>query len=259
MQKIAVIQITKAGKRIAQTLQQELNASIIARNAVPKRWEEFEAFIFIGAMGICVRTIAPFIKDKHKDPAVICVDSTGQHVISVLSGHVGGANELTRKIVSALGSSPVITTQSDNTGLWALDTLADRFNWALMNEADEINASIFAFVNHKPTALFMEVRDRGTDYLEQTLPEHVTLVHDLNEVDSSSYKLLIMVTPFDHVWPDNMEVLHFVPVVATIGFGLAHHPDDYMSIYDQMEQAVYDAGVMPWACRYCQGQSYPQS
>ena len=85
MQKIAIIQISEAGKDIANTLQRELGAKIINRTEVGKQWTKYDAFIFIGAMGICVRTIAPYIKDKHEDPAVVCVDSMGLNVISVLS------------------------------------------------------------------------------------------------------------------------------------------------------------------------------
>ena len=101
MQKIAVIQISEAGKDIAQILQRELGAKIITRTEVGKQWQKYDAFVFIGAMGICVRTIAPYIKDKHEDPAVVCVDSLGQNAISVLSGHIGGANDLAREV--ALG------------------------------------------------------------------------------------------------------------------------------------------------------------
>lgn len=90
MQKIAIIPVSDEGRHLAETLQQEFQAEVIKRAEVAKRWKEFDAFIFIGAMGICVRTIASLIEDKHTDPAVICVDSMGNHVISVLSGHVGG-------------------------------------------------------------------------------------------------------------------------------------------------------------------------
>ena len=87
---IAVIQISEAGSNIAKTLQRELGAKTIQRADVGSQWKQFDAFVFIGAMGICVRTIAPYIKDKHEDPAVVCVDSLGMNVISVLSGHIGG-------------------------------------------------------------------------------------------------------------------------------------------------------------------------
>ncbi len=250
MQKIAVIPVSDEGRHLADTLQQEFQASIIKRAEVAKQWKEFDAFIFIGAMGICVRTIASFIEDKHTDPAVICVDSMANHVISVLSGHVGGANDLTRRVASALGADPVITTQSDNAGLWALDTLEERFNWPIASE-DDMNACIFAFVNRKPTALFMEVRDEGTDYLEKTLPEHVTIINDISEADPKKYRLLIMVTPYRRYAPEGMLSLHFVPMVGTIGFGLAHHPEDYKFIYDQMDEALAEWGILPCACRYC--------
>ena len=250
MQKIAIIPISDEGRHSAETLQQEFQASVIKRTEVAKRWKDFDAFIFIGAMGICVRTIAPFIEDKHTDPAVICVDSMGNHVISVLSGHVGGANDLTKQVASTLGAQPVITTQSDNAGLWALDTLEERFNWPIASE-DDMNTCIFAFVNRKPTALLMEVRDKGTDYLEKTLPEHVTIINDLSEADPKKYRLLIMVTPFRRYAPKGMLSLHFVPMVGTIGFGLAHHPDDYKFIYDQMDEALAEWGILPCACRYC--------
>ena len=250
MQKIAIINISEEGRTIADTLLQEFQASVIKRAEVAKQWKEFEAFIFIGAMGICVRTIASLIEDKHTDPAVICVDSMGSHVISVLSGHVGGANELTHRVASALGADPVITTLSDNAGLWALDTLEERFNWPIASE-DDMNACIFAFVNRQPTALFMEVRDEGTDYLEKTLPDHVTILNDLSEADPKKYKLLIMVTPFRRYAPEGMLSLHFVPMVGTIGFGLAYHPDDYKFIYDQMDEALAEWGILPCASRYC--------
>ncbi len=250
MQKIAIIPVSDEGRQIAETLQQEYLASVIKRAEVAERWKEFDAFIFVGAMGICVRTIASLIEDKHTDPAVICVDSMANHVISVLSGHVGGANELSRRVASALGAEPVITTQSDNAGLWALDTLEERFNWPIASE-DDMNACIFAFVNRKPTALFMEVRDKGTDYLEKTLPDHVTIINDLKEADPKKYRLLIMVTPYRRYAPDGMLSLHFVPMIGTIGFGLAHHPEDYKFIYDQMDEALAEWGILPCACRYC--------
>ena len=250
MSKIAVINISKESEAIARTLQCDLGAKSISRAQVGKNWTDFDVFIFVGAMGICVRTITPFIKDKHEDPAVLCVDGMGKNVISVLSGHVGGANEWTRLVSAVLGANPVITTLSDNAGLWALDTLSNRFNWPIASE-DDMNACIFAFVNRKPTALFLEVRDEGTEYLESTLPSHVTIVNDLSEVTAQKYKLVIMVTPFSKPYINGVLTLHFVPMVGTIGFGLAHHPNDYERIYDQMDEAIARQGLLPCATKYC--------
>ena len=249
--KIAIIQISEAGNEIASTLQRELKAKVIQRSEVGEEWQQQDAFIFIGAMGICVRTIAPFVNDKHEDPAVVCVDSMGLNAISVLSGHIGGANDLAREVAGIIGGREVITTQSDNAGLWALDTFEKRFGWDTMSDEQELQECIYAFVNRKPTALFLEVRDEGTDYLEKTKPEHVTIIDDISEADPEKYELLIMVTPFVHAEPDDMWVLHFVPMVGTIGFGLAHHPKVFRYIYDEMAEALINHGILPCSHRYC--------
>jgi len=250
--KIAIIQISEAGAAIASRLQQQFpTAVIVGRDSVATQWKKFDAFVFIGAMGICVRTIAPYIKDKHEDPAVVCIDSLGKNVISVLSGHIGGANDLTRQIAALLDAHEVITTQSDNAGLWALDTFEQRFDWPVASDIEDMNDCIFAFVNRKPTALLLEARDEGTYYLEATKPDHVTIINDISEADPRKYKLLIIVSPYIRSAPYGMLELHFVPMVGTIGFGLAHHPDDYYAIYDQIDEAFAQRGILPCAHRYC--------
>ncbi len=249
--KTAIITISGEGRNIADQLLSPLKADSISRNAVATRWHDYDAFVFIGAMGICVRTIAPLVDDKHTDPAVVCIDSFGRNVISVLSGHVGGANDLTRQIADILGAHEVITTQSDNAGLWALDTFEKRFDWPVASDIDDMNACIFAFVNRKPTALLLEARDEGTDYLEATKPDHVTIINDISEADPRKYKLLIIVSPYNRSAPYGMLELHFVPMVGTIGFGLAHHPDDYEYIYDEIDEAFANRGILPCAHRYC--------
>lgn len=249
--KIAIIQISEVGKPVADRLIKALGARPVRRDDIATNWKKFDAFVFIGAMGICVRTIAPYIKDKHEDPAVVCIDSLGKNVISVLSGHIGGANDLTRDIAALLDAHEVITTQSDNAGLWALDTFEQRFDWPVASDIEDMNDCIFAFVNRKPTALLLEARDEGTDYLEATKPDHVTIINDISEADPRKYKLLIIVSPYNRSAPYGMLELHFVPMVGTIGFGLAHHPDDYFAIYDQIDEAFAERGILPCAHRYC--------
>ena len=248
--KTAMIQISEAGQDIADLLKRELGAKVIKRTDVSTQWKKFDAFIFIGAMGICVRTIAPYVKDKHEDPAVVCVDSLGLNAVSVLSGHIGGANDLAHDVAAIIGAREVITTQSDNAGLWALDTFAERFNWAIASD-DDMNECISAFVNRQPTALLMEIRDEGTDYLEKTLPPHVTVVKSLEEVDPKKYSLVILVTPYNLCVPYGVLELHFVPMIAALGFGLANHPDDYEYIYDEIDEAMSQIGVLPCYKRYC--------
>ncbi|ADE81693.1 precorrin-4 C(11)-methyltransferase [Xylanibacter ruminicola] len=250
MQKIAIIQISDAGSEIASQLQCELGAELIQRTDVGNQWAAYDAFVFIGAMGICVRTIAPYIEDKHTDPAVVCIDSFGLNVISVLSGHIGGANDLTRHIAAHLGAHEVITTQSDNAGLWALDTLDKQFNWNMVG-FDDINACISAFVNREPTALLMDIRDAGTDFLERTLPDHVTIVNSIDEVTPKRFRLLIQVTPYIIDTPPGVLKVCYVPKVGVLGFGLASHPANYEHILEEIDEAITDNDIMPCYKRFC--------
>ena len=235
MKKIAIISVNETGSQVASQIQSKLNAQLISRADLGSRWNDFDAFIFIGAMGICVRTIAPYINDKHTDPAVICIDSLGKQVISVLSGHVGGANELTNLIANILTATPVITTQSDLSGWWPLDTIGERFNWQTLHAT---NPAIFAFVNQKPTALLLDIHDEGTNYLERTLPPHVTIVNDISDVSSDKFELAIIVSYKHYKTIKGVIMLQYVPKVLTVGIGLAHHAQPVEDILNDINQLM---------------------
>ena len=242
----AIITISDGGRRVADIVSQETQGQALDRADVAARWHDFDALVFIGAMGICVRTIAPCLEDKHTDPAVVCIDSTGRHVVAVVSGHVGGANALATRLAAALGVEPVVTTQSDNQQLWALDTLAQRFGWAVATDV-AMNKVIFDFVNRRPTALLIDAHDAGTDYLRQTMPDHVRLIHDVSE--AADCRLLIIVSPYVHAIPGHLTTIQFIPRVLTAGFGLAHRPDDYRDIISQMHDELRRHGIRPEAVR----------
>lgn len=103
-----------------------------------------DALIFVGATGIAVRKIAPYVKDKTTDPAVICVDELAQNVIPVLSGHIGGANEMAEKLADKLGSRAVITTATDINKRFSVDAWAAKNGFAIddMNTAKDVSAAI---------------------------------------------------------------------------------------------------------------------
>ncbi len=127
MKKKAIIYITGDGLRLAERLKSLVPKAEIARydpGLVPALWADHTALIFIMASGIVVRTIAPLLKDKKTDPAVVVLDEAGRFAVSLAGGHLGGANELAREIARFLGGEAVITTASDVNGLPSLDLWA---------------------------------------------------------------------------------------------------------------------------------------
>ena len=105
-----------------------------------------DALIFVGACGIAVRSIAPYVRDKFQDPAVVCVDEAGQFVIPLLSGHVGGANRLAEMVASGIGAVPVVTTATDVEKKFAVDMFAKDHGFVITDRklAKEISADILA-------------------------------------------------------------------------------------------------------------------
>lgn len=262
--KIAIILISEAGQSRALTLQREFPDSTIYTTtdaegcctipSIPAFLEEsfnrFDAHLFIGAMGICVRSIAPHVRDKHTDPAVVCIDSTGRYAISVLSGHIGGANELTTHVAHILGAEAVVTTQSDRTGLWALDTLGEAFGWqTVASENHTVNEAISLFVNQAPTALLLDIRDEGTAYLERTCPSHVDIFYRSEEILPEEYSLILQVTPFLHDHFVRTVSLLFIPKVLHLGVGLAHQAGPHDEVMQNLISSLFEAKIIPIAIK----------
>ncbi|PVX25441.1 MAG: hypothetical protein CW691_04460, partial [Candidatus Bathyarchaeum sp.] len=101
--------------------------------SVREVFSDVDAIVAVMATGIIVRTIAPLLKSKISDPAVVCIDASGRYAISLLSGHYGGANELTKLIAEGLGAVPVVTTASDVMGKVSADELARKLCCTIVN------------------------------------------------------------------------------------------------------------------------------
>lgn len=277
--KTAIILVSEAGLSTAQLLLSEL-ADAQSEIFTPRHeggcthidsvgsfttenFNRYDALIFIGAMGICVRSIAPCIKNKYTDPAVVCVDSTGKYAISVLSGHIGGANELTDTIAGILGAESVVTTQSDRTGLWALDLFKKRFNWFPIINADPavmlltqtaktpeeelracMNEHISLFVAEKPTALLLTIRDQGTDWLEAHLPSHVEVFYRLEDIDFSRFKLLLCVSLTASGIPRTIPFICYVPQVLHLGIGLAREAGPTRKVREAIFEVLDQYGIL---------------
>ncbi len=233
--KVAILCFTDQGLSIAKTLQKEFYRSkIFTPRAVEaskdikqidsvtelmnSSFHKYDAWIFIGALGICVRSIASYIKDKTTDPAVINVDDQGNYAQAVLSGHIGKANMITEQISRILTAQPIISTSSDLQELWALDILAKTYNWKVKNSIN-INQIISLFVNRKRTALIIHIKDKGTQYLERTCPDFVDIYYSIEDCDVDTYDLLIYIGY--KILGTKTPLIAYYPACIALGSGCA--------------------------------------
>lgn len=158
------------------------------------------ALVYIGAAGIAVRAVAPYVKAKTSDPAVLVIDEGGRFVIPLLSGHIGGANRLAGLLAGLIGAVPVITTATDGRGVFAVDT------WAGENGIRIVNPARIKAVSAKLLA-GETVRLKSDFPVEGPLPEGVALSPDVCDVALT-------------IRPEGPEdALCLVPPVLTLGVG----------------------------------------
>lgn len=149
--RIAAISLNKRGDIIAENIAKGITVDLFSKtkikefninNITKEVMDKYEAVIFLSSTGIAVRSIAPYIKSKDKDPAVIVIDVLGKYVISLLSGHLGGANALSLKLSEIIGALPVITTATDILKVKAPDIIAVENNLIIdsLKDAKEISA-----------------------------------------------------------------------------------------------------------------------
>ena len=139
-ERIAYLALTKQGRGLAARLCDALGGTVSSLEEgmtldafTKKAFAENTAIVFVCAMGIAVRAIATYIMDKTKDPAVVVIDEKALHVIPVLSGHLGGANALAKRIAKVTGAEAVITTATDVNGVFAVDEWARVQGFAVCN------------------------------------------------------------------------------------------------------------------------------
>ena len=137
----AYIAFTARGMALAQQLAAACPGSVTRGGAdgvrltdwTAAQFAQSDALIFVGAAGIAVRAIAPHCRSKAADPAVVVLDEGGQFAIPLLSGHLGGANELAQRLAAVCHAVPVITTATDGRGVFAVDEWAKRQNLSLIH------------------------------------------------------------------------------------------------------------------------------
>lgn len=182
----------------------------------------YECHVFVISVGAVVRLIAPLLRDKKVDPAVVCVDDDGRFAICVLSGHVGRGNALTARVAEALGAQAVITTASDVRGTLTVDILGRDLGWTLDDPDRNVTRGCAAVVNGAPVAFVQETGEPDFWPEERPLPEGVSYATELDEVDPSRFEVLLVATDreFRDTHPDHWKnAVIYRPRSLVLGLG----------------------------------------
>ncbi|MCS5527695.1 MAG: cobalamin biosynthesis protein [Nitrosopumilus sp.] len=235
MEKTSVLAITKNGINIGENLKKifpDWNVfapSKLTTEAIGITWysepttekivELFKnnnALICIFSLGAVIRLIAPYLKGKKIDPAVIVIDDKTNFVISVLSGHIGGANELTIEIAEKLEALPIITTAADVNKTIAVDLVGKKFNWKIDDDSTVTKISAH-MINEESIGIFQETGEKNW-YTK--LPKNVLIYKNIEDLKKSSSKSYLIIS--DKVIDDEItkESVIYRPPSLVIGIGL---------------------------------------
>lgn len=193
-------------------------------------WAAYDAHVFVISVGAVVRMVAPLMKDKKVDPAVICVDDDARFSICVLSGHVGRGNAFTQRVADALGAQPVITTASDVRGTLTVDILGRELGWQLDDLDRNVTRGCAAVVNGAPVLFVQETGEPEFWPLDKPLPPGVQYATSLTGTAPGAWEMLLIASDRDlaHSHPahfDNAVVYRPKSLVLGVGCDRDTPPD----------------------------------
>ena len=210
-----VISITRRGTRLAAQIAKALNCEAICPerftaelgidygytdsviNEIRRQWaKDKQHLVLVMPTGVATRAIAPLLKNKRSDPAVVCLDESGAFVIPLIGGHVAGANRLATQVAELTGGAAAITTASDRQGKPALDLLGRESGWKVMSGAGLTHASA-ALVNGELIGLFVDpaIQNQVKDEIQDLMAcDNVRLVQSLDELDVDEYTAGVIIS-----------------------------------------------------------------
>lgn len=242
--KVAILAITKNGKKIGRRLTeiftdmtlyspkklQDSESGITwydnsTTQMAGELFSKYDGVVYIFSLGAVIRLISPHLKDKKSDPAVIVIDDKLNFVISVLSGHLGGANNLANKIAKETGATPVITTAADVNKTISVDLVGRDLGWVIDDDANVTRISAY-MVNEEPIGIFQDAGDEN--WWPHPLPSNVTIYDTLDSLVQSNSKGYLIITDrllTDSIISDDIadKAVLYRPPSLVIGVGLHHN------------------------------------
>ncbi len=258
---IHAIALTRAGAATARRLAEGLpgcRAWVPQRYAVPgdhgfqgrvadlvaRLWAGARGFLLVMAAGIAVRSIANLLEDKTRDPAVVVLDPDGRFAVPILSGHLGGANDLARRAARLLGGTPVLTTATDAAGKPAVEVWARARGWA-WEPREGVARVNGAWADGEPVGMYVDPL-AGCTGVADDLREHLALVTG-DEARASGFRgALVAVTP--RVLPDLGAALFLRPPCLVLGVGCRRGADP-PAVEQGVRRALAAAGLSERAVR----------
>ena len=235
MEKTSVLAITKNGISIGKELKNMFpNFNVFAPSKLSTETTEItwysepttekiielfknnNALICIFSLGAVIRLISPYLKDKKTDPAVIVIDDKANFVISVLSGHIGGANELTEEIAKKLGALSVITTAADVNKTIAVDLVGRDMNWKIDDDSTVTKVSAH-MVNEESIGI---LQDAGNKNWYKKLPKNVLIYENMEDLKKSKSKAHLIISDKLIDSEISNDSVIYRPPTLVIGIGL---------------------------------------
>jgi cobalt-precorrin 5A hydrolase len=250
---VAIIAITKNGINIAKNLKAKFPSwevfapSKFSSGDSKINWFEdstttkigvlfqnYGALVCIFSLGAVIRLVAPHMKDKKIDPAVIVIDDTGKFVISTLSGHLGGANKLAEDIAELIGATPVITTAADVNKTIAVDLVGKEFEWQIDDDSTVTKISAF-MVNEEKIGVFQDAGEKNWWLPKKELPKNVHMYSSMDEMTRSDCKGFLIIS--DKMIQDKKlleRAVVYRPKTLVVGVGL-HWDTSHDTIKEGLE------------------------
>ncbi|MQG27339.1 MAG: cobalamin biosynthesis protein CbiG [SAR202 cluster bacterium] len=213
-EKTAIIALTHNGARMARTLAGSLDRDhtlfidrrfrkdadsgetfeLPLRPVVKRAFAEYSSLVLFLSAGASIRLLAPLLESKQVDPAVVCVDDAGSFCVSLISGHVGGADQLAREVAVCLGARAVVTSASHASGTLAVDLLGREFGWRLKADSTTITRASAAVINGQPIGIWQGAGEPGWWPDGTPLPKNIAVYATLEDLAASACATALIIS-----------------------------------------------------------------